>query len=60
MRRRRPILVAILFLVFAIVFSVIFWPEVSLAAKIALFATGVGCGVGICRSVQQRSPRDER
>jgi hypothetical protein len=58
--RRRPVSTAILFLVFAIVFSIIFWPEVSLAAKIAFFVTGVGCGVGICHSVERVSPPDKR
>jgi len=37
--------VAIMFLVIATVFSVTIWPEVSSAAKIAFFCTGVGCGV---------------
>ena len=46
-RRRSPIAVAAMFFVFAAAFSVIFWPEVSLAAKLAFFATGIGCGVGI-------------
>lgn len=36
---------SILFLVFAIAFSVIFWAEVSLTAKIAFFVLGFGCGV---------------
>jgi hypothetical protein len=44
-----------MFFVFAAMFSVIFWPEVSLAAKIAFFATGIGCGVGIARSVRRGS-----
>jgi hypothetical protein len=36
-----------MFVLFASMFSIIFWPEVSLAAKLAFFATGVGFGVGI-------------
>ena len=48
-RRRGPISTIVLFVVFAAMFSVIFWPEVSLAAKIAFFAAGIGCGVGIGR-----------
>ncbi len=49
--------VAVMFFIFAAVFSVVFWPEVPLAAKIAFFATGIGCGVGIGKSVssQRRS-----
>jgi len=46
--------VAAMFFVFAAVFSVVLWPEVSLAAKIAFFATGVGCGIGIGRYVGSR------
>ncbi len=46
-QRKNFIAIAALFLIFAAVFSVIFWPEVSLAAKIAFFAAGLGCGVGI-------------
>ncbi len=49
MRRRGPVSTVILFLAFAVMFSLVFWPEVSLAAKIAFFAAGVGCGVGIAR-----------
>lgn len=37
--------IAIMFLVIATAFSVTIWPEVSSAAKIAFFCTGVGCGV---------------
>jgi hypothetical protein len=36
---------SIMFLVFAAAFSVIFWQEVSLAAKIALVALGFGSGL---------------
>ena len=35
---------AIMFFIFAAVFSIIFWPEVSLAAKIGMFALGFGSG----------------
>jgi len=45
--RRRPFSGALLFFIFAIVFSLTIWPDVSLAAKIGFFATGVGCGLGI-------------
>lgn len=55
MSRRGPsIPIAAMFFVFAAAFSVIFWPEVSMAAKLAFFATGVGCGVGIGRSTASR------
>ncbi len=55
MRRRGPVFTAVMFVVFGFMFWVIFWPEVSAAAKIAFFAAGVGCGVGIARSVHRRS-----
>jgi len=55
MRRRGPIAIAFMFFVFAAMFSVIFWPEVSVAAKLAFFAAGVGCGVGIGRFRQRGS-----
>jgi hypothetical protein len=55
MRRRGPIFIAIMFIIFAVMFSVIFWPEVSLAAKLAFFATGIGCGGSIARSVHRSS-----
>jgi len=48
-RRKASILIAVMFFVFAAAFSVIFWSDVSMAAKLALFATGVGCGIGIGR-----------
>jgi len=59
MRRRGPIFTAVMFLVFAAMFSVVFWPEVSLAAKLAFFAVGIGCGASIARSVH-RGPRGDR
>ena len=55
MHRRGPIFSAIMFVIFAVMFSVIFWPEVSIAAKLAFFATGVGFGAAIARSVQRNS-----
>jgi len=48
-RRNASISIAAMFFVFAATFSVVFWPEVSMAAKLAFFATGVGCGIGIGR-----------
>ena len=48
-RRKASILIAVMFFVFAAAFSVIFWSDVSMAAKLAFFATGVGCGIGIGR-----------
>ena len=47
------IIVALMFFVFAATFSVVLWPLVPMAAKLAFFATGVGCGVGIGRAVQR-------
>ena len=54
-RRSSAIPVAIMFFVFAAVFSVLFWPDVSIAAKLAFFATGVGCGVGVGRAMGRPS-----
>jgi hypothetical protein len=46
MRTRKNMLaLSIMFLVFAAAFSVIFWLEVSLAAKICLVALGFGSGL---------------
>ena len=36
--------VAIMFLVFAVVFSIVFWSDVSTAAKIGMFVLGFGSG----------------
>ena len=58
-RHRSSVATAAMFLVFACAFSVIFWPEVSVAAKLAFFATGVGCGAGIAGYVRRR-PRGEK
>jgi hypothetical protein len=55
MRRRAPITVALLFFVFAVMFSVVFWPEVSAAAKLAFFFAGIGCGGGLARSFPRRA-----
>jgi hypothetical protein len=55
MRHRGPIFTAIMFIVFAVMFSVVFWPEVSMAAKLAFFASGIGCGINIARSVHRGS-----
>lgn len=55
MRHRGSVSIAVMFFVFAAMFSVVFWPEVSLAAKLAFFATGFGCGAAIARSVRSAS-----
>ena len=39
------IILSIMFFVFAGVFSVVFWEDISLAVKIGLFALGFGSGV---------------
>ena len=39
------IILSVLFFVFAAAFSVVFWEDISLAAKIGLFALGFGSGV---------------
>jgi len=56
-RRRSPIAIAAMFIVFAAVFSVVLWPEVSTAAKLAFFATGAGFGIGVGSFVGQRSQK---
>jgi hypothetical protein len=38
------IAIAVLFFVFAAVFSTIFWADVSAAAKVGMFALGFGSG----------------
>jgi hypothetical protein len=55
MRRRGPVFSAIMFFVFAVTFSVVLWSGVSLAAKLAFFAAGVGFGASIARSVRRTS-----
>jgi hypothetical protein len=54
-RRRSPLAIAAIFFVFAAAFSVIFWPDVSVAAKLAFFVTGAGFGIGIGGFANQRS-----
>lgn len=56
-QRKNFITIAVLFFLFAAVFSVVLWPDVSSAAKIAFFATGVGCGVGIGQFFGRRTPK---
>jgi hypothetical protein len=46
---------AIMFLVFAAVFSVVLWNDVSLAAKIAFFALGFGSGIATGQWIAKRS-----
>jgi hypothetical protein len=56
MRRSNNFLgLSIMFFVFAIVFSIIFWPDVSLAAQIGLFALGFGSGAMAIRWFNQRN-----
>ena len=50
-RRTSSISIAAMFFVFAAAFSVVFWPDVSMASKLAFFATGFGCGAAIGRAV---------
>jgi hypothetical protein len=44
-----------MFLVFAIVFSVVMWKDASLAAKIAFFALGFGSGIATGQWIAKRS-----
>ena len=46
---------SIMFLVFAAAFSVVFWEDVSLAAKLGLFALGFGSGVTASQWLARRS-----
>jgi len=50
------IILSILFLVFAGVFSVLFWGDISLMAKIGLFVLGFGSGVTAGQWFARRSP----
>jgi len=50
------IIMSIVFLVFAGVFSVVFWGDVSLVAKIGLFVLGFGSGVTAGHWLARRSP----
>ncbi|MCE9646137.1 MAG: hypothetical protein K8S20_09080 [Chloroflexi bacterium] len=45
---------AILFLVMAVSASVVFWADVSSAAKIGMFASGFGCGVAAGTLIARR------
>jgi hypothetical protein len=47
--------VSILFLVFAVVFSIVLWKDVSLAAKLAFFACGFGSGISAGQWIAKRS-----
>lgn len=58
MRRPGSISIAVLFVVIALAFSVVIWPEIPAVAKLAFFGAGVGCGVGAGRSARTGS-RDE-
>jgi hypothetical protein len=53
--RNRLLALAIMFFVFAAGFSVIFWGEVSVAAKIGLFALGFGSGLTFGGWVSRRN-----
>ena len=50
------IILSILFLVFAGVFSVVFWGDIALVAKIGLFILGFGSGVTAGQWFAKRSP----
>ena len=49
------IILSIVFLVFAVAFSVVFWADVSLVAKIGLFVLGFGSGVTVGQWFARRS-----
>ena len=56
MKSNRSLLVmSILFFVFAAAFSVVFWEDVSMAAKIGLFVLGFGSGVAAGQWLAGRS-----
>jgi hypothetical protein len=46
-----------MFFMFAAALWVVFWPDVSIPAKVAFFSTGVGCGFGIGIFVGQRKSK---
>ncbi len=52
----RLIIMAVLFLLFAVVSSIVIWADISTAAKIGFFAFGYGAGIptGFIISRQQR------
>ena len=47
--------IATMFLVFAVVFSVVIWKDTSLAAKIAFFVLGFGSGIATGQWIAKRS-----
>jgi hypothetical protein len=55
MRRRGPATSAVIFVAFFVMFSVIFWPKVSMAAKLGFFAAGVGFGASLAHLVRRKS-----
>ena len=55
MRHRAFVFTAVMFFLFAVAFSVVLFPGVSLAAKLAFFATGIGCGVSIAHAARRSS-----
>ena len=59
-RRSSAIPIAAMFVIFAAAFSVIFWPDVSMASKVAFFVTGLGCGCAMCRAVKRPSETEEK
>ena len=52
----RLIIMAVLFLLFAVVSSIVIWADISTAAKIGFFAFGYGAGIttGILIARRQR------
>jgi len=50
------IILSILFFVFAGIFSVLFWEDISLVAKIGLFVLGFGSGVTAGQWFARRRP----
>jgi hypothetical protein len=50
------VILSIMFLVFAGVFSVVFWGDISLLAKIGLFILGFGSGVTAGQWLARRNP----
>ena len=51
---KNQLALAIVFFVLAIAFSVIFWPQVSLAAQISMFVLGFGAGAAFIRWIATR------
>ena len=47
--------ISIMFLVFAVVFSVVIWKDLSLAAKITFFVLGFGSGIATGQWIAKRS-----